>query len=173
MIVLSQGGLVAAFVLTALLLLGVNLYSNFSWRIKITLIVVVSAFYVGFYYSLPPLMGWPTNDDLPKRFNLIATYVEEPDKKTGEAGHIFLWVTDFRKGSGRSEPRAYRIPFEYDLHAKLVAAGTKVRKGIPQLGEVVDEKPGTAGRPSYESNNGQESTGIDFFDLPDPLIPEK
>ena len=73
MIVLSQGGLVAAFVLTALLLLGVNLYSNFSWRIKITLIVVVSAFYVGFYYSLPPLMGWPTNDGLPKRFNLIAT----------------------------------------------------------------------------------------------------
>ncbi len=172
MIVLSQGGLVAAFVLTALLLLSVNLYSNFSWRIKIALIVVVSAFYVGFYYSLPPLMGWPTNDDLPKRFNLIATYVEEPNKKTGEAGYIFLWVTDLRKGAGRSEPRAYRIPFENDLHAKLVAAGTKVRKGIPQLGEVVDENLGT-GRPSHESNNAQESSGIDFFDLPDPLIPEK
>ncbi|HCU91057.1 MAG TPA: hypothetical protein DGR97_13990, partial [Gammaproteobacteria bacterium] len=59
------------------------------------------------------------------------------------------------------------------LHAKLVAAGTKVRKGIPQLGEVIDENLGTAGRPSAESNNGQESSGIDFFDLPDPLIPEK
>lgn len=173
MIVLSQGGLVAAFVLTALLLLGVNLYSNFSWQIKAVLAVVVSAFYVVVYFSLPALMGWPTNDDLPKRFNLIATYVQEPDKKTGDSGQIFLWVTDLNKESGKRKPRAYRVPFENDLHAKVVEAGTKVRKGLPQLGEVVDENLGTMGRPSDESISGQESTDIDFLDLPDPLFPEK
>lgn len=170
---LSQGGLVAAFVLTALLLLGVNLYSNFPWQLKTILAVVVSAFYIVVYYSLPPLMGWPTDDSLPKRFNLIATYVQEPDKKTGDSGHIFLWVSEFNNGSGKREPRAYRVPFKNDLHAKVVEAGTKVRKGLPQLGEVVDENLGTRGRPSDETSSGQESTDIDFLDLPDPMFPEK
>lgn len=170
---LSQAGLVAAFVLIALLLLGVNLYSNFSWRIKAILIGLVSTFYVVAYYSLPPLMGWPTDASLPKRFNLVATYVQEPDKTTGAAGQIFLWVNDLDKGPRTSEPRAYRIPFANDLHAKVVEAGTKVRKGLPQLGELVDENQGPMGRPSDESSSGQESADIDFFDLPDPLFPEK
>ncbi len=173
MLMLSQGGLVAAFVLTALLLLGVNLYSNFSWQIKALLVVAVSAFYVVVYYSLPPLMGWPADERLPKRFNLVATYVQEPDKKTGDSGQIFLWVTDLDSGSGIRKPRAYRLPFANDLHAKVVEAGTKVRKGIPQLGEVVDENLGTMGRPSDETSRGQESTDVDFLDLPDPLFPEK
>ena len=170
---LSQGGLVAAFVLTALLLLGVNLYANFTWHLKALLVIVVSAFYVVVYYSLPPLMGWPTDASLPKRFNLVAAYAQEPNKRTGDSGELFLWVTDFNQGSGAREPRAYRIPFEPDLHAKVVEAGTKVRKGIPQLGEVVDENLGTMGRPSDETSTGQESTDIDFLDLPDPMFPEK
>ena len=173
MVMLSQAGLVAAFVLTALLLLCVNLYSKFSWQIKAMLVVTVSAFYVVAYYSLPPLMGWPTDASLPKRFNLIATYVQEPNKTSGNPGHIFLWVTDIAKGPKRTEPRAYRMPFANDLHVKVVEAGTKVRKGVPQLGEVANENMGPLGRPSDETSSGQNSAGINFFDLPDPLLPEK
>ena len=173
MIILSQAGLVAAFVLIALLLLGVNIYSNYSWRIKAMLIVLVSGFYIVTYYSLPPLMGWPTDAELPKRFNLVAIYVQEPDKTTGDPGEIFLWLTDFDKGPRRNEPRAYRVPFEGDLHAKVAEAGTKMRKGLPQLGELVDKNLGPKGRPSDENRGGQQSVDIDFFDLPDPLFPEK
>lgn len=173
MIILSQAGLVAAYVLIALLLIGVNLYSSFSWRAKVLLVVLVSAFYVVTYYSFPPLMGWPTSAELPKRFNLVAIYVEEPDKTTGDPGEIYLWLTDLEKGPARNEPRAYRVPFDGELHAKVVEAGTKMRKGLPQLGELVDKKVGPHARPTDESRGGQKTVDIEFFDLPDPLFPEK
>ena len=66
-----------------------------------SLIALVSAFYLVTYYSMPPLLGWPTAADLPKRFNLVAIFVNEPDKSSGAPGEIFLWATDLAKGSWR------------------------------------------------------------------------
>jgi len=172
-IILSQAGLVTAFVLVALLLLVVCLYARISWHIKAALVGVVSAFYLVTYYSIPPLLGWPTDAELPQRFNLVALFVQEPDKATGDTGEIFLWLTDLERGPGRDEPRAYRVPFSADLHAKVAEAGTKMRKGLPQLGELVDENLGPNARPTDESRGGQQSIAIEFFDLPDPLFPEK
>ena len=173
MIILSQAGLVAAFVLIAFLLVAFNLYTNFSWRIKAMLVVLVSTFYIVTYYSFPPLLGWPTDGEIPKRFNLVAIFVQEPDKATGDPGEIFLWLTDLERGPQRNEPRAYRVPFNGELHAKVVEAGTKMRKGLPQLGELVDENLGPNARPTDESRGGQRTVDIEFFDLPDPLFPEK
>ena len=173
MIMLSQAGLIAAYVLVALLLIGVTLYTSFSWRLKALLVVAVSAFYIVTYQSFPPLMGWPTDAELPKRFNLVAIFVQEPEKTTGDPGEIFLWLTDLEQGPARNEPRAYRVPFNGDLHAKVVEASTKMRKGLPQLGELVDENLGPNARPTDESRGGQKTVDIEFFDLPDPLFPEK
>ena len=57
---LGVTGLIAAYVLVALLLLSINLYSNWSWRVKATTIVVVSGFYLVSYFSFSPILGWPT-----------------------------------------------------------------------------------------------------------------
>lgn len=173
MIMLSQAGLVAAYVLIALLLVIVSLYARFNWQIKALIVVLVSTFYIVTYCSFPPLMGWPTDAKLPERFNLVAMSVEEPNKTSGDPGHIYLWLTNLEKGPGRDQPRAYSVPFSASLHAKVVDAGTKMRKGLPQLGELVEEDLGPNGRPSDESRGGQQSVDIDFFDLPDPLFPEK
>ena len=174
MVLLGQSGLIAAYVLLALLLLILNLYTRWPWKTKAALIVLVSAFYFVSYYSFPPLLGWPTAAELPKRFNLVAIYVQEPDKTSGDEGEIFLWATDLNKGPRVSEPRAYRVPFTGELHARVVEAGNKMRKGLPQLGEVKEEEDlGAGGRPTDESQGGQKSIAIEFFDLPDPLFPEK
>jgi hypothetical protein len=173
LVALGTSGLVAAYVIVALLLLWLNLYTRWSWRIKAALVVIVSAFYYVTYVSLPPLMGWPTDADLPKRFNLVAIYVLEPDKTSGSEGEIFLWATDLESGSHRQPPRAYRVPFNGELHARVVEAGNKMRKGLPQLGEVSEEQIGANATPKDESRSGQKSIAIEFFDLPDPLFPEK
>ncbi len=173
MVLLGTSGLIAAYVLIALLLLILNLYTRWAWHVKAALIVLVSAFYVVTYFSLPPLLGWPTDADLPQRFNLVAIYVEEPDKSTGSPGEIFLWATDMAEGPRGAEPRAYRVPFTGELHARVVEAGNKMRKGLPQLGEVKEEQLGPHARPTDESQGGQKSVAIEFFDLPDPLFPEK
>ncbi len=175
MILLSKVGLIAAYVLIALLLLSANLYANWSWRVKAIVIFIVSCFYIITYYSFPPLFGWPTADKLPERFHLVSAYVLEPDKRSGAAGEIYLWVTDLTAGSSRRTPRAHRLEFSEELHSRVVEASTKLRKGLPQLGEVKKEEEvvGPRARPSDETRAGQLSTNITFFDLPDPLFPDK
>ncbi|MGR8921369.1 MAG: hypothetical protein ACU85V_17265 [Gammaproteobacteria bacterium] len=173
MVVLGTSGLVAAYVVVALLLVCLNLFTPWSWRVKGALVVLVSAFFVVTYFSYPPLLGWPTDATMPKRFNLVAIYVQEPDKSTGREGEIFLWATDMAAGPRGAEPRAYRVPFSTELHERVVEAGNKMRKGLPQLGEVSEQKVGPDMRPTDQDQGGQKSIAIEFFDLPDPLFPEK
>lgn len=173
MVFLGTSGLVAAYVVVALLLLIACLYTRWSWRIKAGLIIIVSLFYLVSYVSLPPLLGWPTAAELPKRFNLVAIYVVEPDKTSGSKGEIFLWATDLSEGPRGGEPRSYRVPFSGELHTRVVEAGNKMRKGLPQIGEVSEEQVGAKATPTDQSQGGQKSIAIEFFDLPDPLFPEK
>jgi hypothetical protein len=174
LVLLGKSGLIAAYVLLALLLLILNLYTRWSWMLKAGLIALVSAFYLVSYFSVPPLLGWPTDADLPKRFNLVAIFVKEPDKSSGDEGEIYLWASDLNHNPRDVEPRSYRVPFSGELHARVVEAGNKMRKGLPQLGEVKEEQDlGTSARPTDQSEGGQKSIAIEFFDLPDPLFPEK
>jgi len=173
MLFLGQSGLVAAYVLVALLLTTLHLYTRWSWKVKAALIVTVSTFYLVTYLSLPPLLGWPADETLPERFNLIAAHVQEPDKVTGAEGKIFLWATDMARSLREGEPRAYEVPFTRELHAKVMEARNKTRKGQAQLGEISEDPIGPDGRPQDGFRSGQRSVAIEFFDLPDPLFPEK
>ena len=77
------------------------------------------------------------------------------------------------RGPGRAAPRAYRLPFSAELHSKVVEAGVKMRKGLPQLGELREDDLGPLVKPTDETRGGQVSVDVEFFDLPDPLFPEK
>ena len=120
----------------------------------------------------------------------IAVYVQEPDKASGRAGEILLWASDMAEGPRSAEPRSYRVPFSQSLHEKVQEAGNKIRKGLPQLGEVKEEKIAgnakaassaegeqkkvdTPGKSAEAVAGGQSSANIEFYDLPDPLFPEK
>jgi hypothetical protein len=56
--------------------------------------------------------------------------VSEPDKRTGDEGAIYLWVSEFPGAGQLQEPRAYRLPFTPELQARAMAATTKLRKGL-------------------------------------------
>ncbi|MGE0385896.1 MAG: hypothetical protein AB7Q97_14275 [Gammaproteobacteria bacterium] len=172
---LNASGLTAAYVLIALLLVALLVYSRWTWKVKAAAIAIVTAFYFVAYHSVPPLLGWPTGSALPQRFKLVAAFVREPDKATGASGAIYLWATDMLAGPGADTPRAYRLPFTPELHTRVVDAREKLRKNMPQLGEIKndEERTGPPGRPGTQRRPGQESVRIEFFDLPDPLFPEK
>lgn len=167
-------GLTVAYVVVALLLLSVNLYSRWPWWVKLGTIAVTSLFYVVTYVSYPTLLGWPTDAQLPERFRLLAVHVQEPSKVTGAEGKIFLWATDMSQPSD-AEPRAYRVPYTGPLHQRVVEAGNKLRKGLPQLGETEEEEARSIPPDAIEDSTryGQKSVRIEFFDLPDPLFPDK
>jgi hypothetical protein len=100
--------------------------------------------------------------------------VDEPDKITLSDGAIYLWVTSMSDNAGQSKPRAYRIDYEENLYKKLVRARVKDKGGVPQMGKL---KNSTSADQSifdlYFLRYATQSVDVDFFDLPDLVLPEK
>lgn len=182
---LDVSGLTVAYVAVALVLLLFNLTARWSWRVKASGIVATSALYLVVYFSLPALLGWPTAEPLPPRFRLLAAHVESSD---GAPRDIVLWALD--ADAAHAEPRAYRVPYSDSTHKKVTEAGERIRKGLPQIGEMRERKLGSltsssgaaggmksaggqSGRASDTSQGGQASAALEFEDLPAPKFPDK
>ena len=172
MFTLGVTGLTAAYILIALILLSINLYSNWSWKVKAGTIIITSVFYIITYLSFPYLLGWPTTENPPERFRLIASHVQQPNKVTGENGYVYLWLTQIDDLSSVIPPRAYRLDYSNELHELVINANSKLNKGIPQLGEF-DDHQNVIDELKNAPRSGQKSINIQFYDLPDPLFPDK
>lgn len=170
--ILGISGLIAAYIVLAILLLSINLYSQWSWQVKAISIILTSAFYIISYLSFPPLLGWPTKQALPSHFRLLATEIHQPDKLTGDEGAIYLWAKEIEDITIRVVPRVYVLPYSASLHERIINTQTKIDAGIPQLGEY-DEDSTMQIKVLDSSKTGQESFDIQFYDLPDSLFPEK
>lgn len=165
-------GLVASYVLLALLLLSINLYSSWSWPVKAATIIITSLFYLVAYFSIPPMLGWPTTADLPQKFKLNAIQIMQPDKLTNTDGVIYLWLTEIDDLEAAATPRAYELPYSDPLYKAVNEARTRMKKGIEQLGEIA--KPDEdAVKIDKAGKTTQISSPIKFYDLPDPMFPEK
>jgi len=169
---LGISGLIAAYIVLAVLLLSINLYSKWSYQVKAITILVTSAFYVISYFSFPPLLGWPTSQALPSHFRLLSSEVHQPDKLTGKEGAIYLWVKEVEDITIQVLPRAYTLPYSSLLHEQIISAQSKIDRDIPQLGEY-EEDDSMRVKVLDSSETGQESLDIQFYDLPDPLFPDK
>ena len=173
MIAVSSGALIIAYVLVALLLLSLNFHSNWPWPVKAAGVVVVSAFYTVSYFSVRPLLGWPVDTALPSRFQLLAVDIQEPDKAAAADGEIYLWARQVPQRPGGSRPRAYTLDYTAELHSAVAQARVKLRKNLPQLGEVDDQEQDPVGPAPDPTRLGQQIVKIRFYDMPEPLLPDK
>jgi hypothetical protein len=171
MLIFGTGGLVTGYVLVAALLLVLLLRTRWSWRIKSAAIVLACVFSVVTYESWPSILGWPSGGDLPQKFNLVAVHVQPPDELTGTEGAIYLWITDI--GNQRAAPRAYKLPWEPLLRAKVVQAKERLGKNIPQVGEQEEGEGDPGARAIGTDQLGQQSAKLTFYDLPAPPLPDK
>ena len=71
-----------------------------------------------------------------------------------------------------AEPRAYELPYDLDMHAALEAALKEQRRGNIQLGKKIEAET-TDDIAKDLSKYGEVREQIEFFDLPDPEVPEK
>lgn len=172
MLILGTTGLITAYVLIGVLLLSINLYSRWSWKIKAGTIIITTIFFIITYFSYPDLLGWPTSENPPQRFRLVATNVQQPNKLTGESGAIYLWLTQIDDLATSKPPRAYRFDYSNELHEQVLFATSKLNKGIPQLGEFEDHE-NIIDELKDAPRSGQRSTNLEFYDLPDPMFPDK
>lgn len=120
-------GLALAYVLLILLTLLAVLKSEIGAGLKLLLVVLCCGFYLWHYDALQRYPGWPADEDLPRRFELVSSFSVEPDPKNDEAGGVYLWVRDLDAASAL--PRAYRLPYRRTLHRKVADVQRRQQEG--------------------------------------------
>lgn len=173
MYTLSFSGLVAAYVFLAVLLISINLYSRWKWPVKAAAIIITTAFYFVTFMSMRGLLGWPAPTRLPPKFRLLAADVEQPNKLTRDKGAIYLWITDADDLAEHAPPRAYRLPYSEPSYQVVLNATAKLKKGVAQLGEFRPIDPDGRRLVNGATRTSEQSANIKFYDMPDPLFPEK
>jgi hypothetical protein len=163
---LGVGGLIAAYVLVALVLASLHLYSRWHPVIKAGVTALACLMMAVTYKSLPGLQGWPLNTDrLPSRLYLLAVEVSEPN-------NIYLWARDMDEGaSTQVRPRAYELPYSTKLHEAAIQSGRKLRRNIAQVVEI-DPASQTVKVPGSSEVPVKQSI-VRFIDAPQGLLPPK
>lgn len=162
---LGLTGLVFAYGALAALLLSLYLYSNWRWWINAVATLGLTMFYIASYLSFPPLLGWPTNHDVPQQFRLLAFSVEENEG-------IYIWANDLSKGVQIGAPRAYILPYNKQLHEDIQIAGTKLRRGISIVGEITTFEPSPLPQSADKTPGSKIAQTVTFLDAPESLIPD-
>ncbi len=166
--------IVICYVILAFLLVLFNLRTNFHWTIKSTMIILTTFFYVLTYDSFKNLLGWPSNDSLPERFRLIAAQIYEPNALINSEGSIYLWIADMDDFAGLSTPRSFSINYSKEVHERISKALVNLKNGIPQMGENLDEnKKNIISSVLKKEKASVVSSKLNFFDMPNQLLPEK
>jgi hypothetical protein len=188
----SVVGVVTAYGIVTMLLLSLNLTSLWRWWIKAGAIIVTTAFFGVTYLAITGLMGWPTTRKLPPRFNLVSSVVIEPDRRTHDPGHIYLWATEIDENNvPAGTPRSYQIAYTSSLARKIAGAQEKHDSGQEVMGVISDRRPSDDAEPRSDIKNGrmqdngqqapatdtvtikEEGDDITFQDLPPVLLPDK
>ena len=138
------------------------------------MIIITTIFCVLTYDSFKNLVGWPSNDNLPDRFRLVAAQIYEPNALINSEGNIYLWITDMNDLAGLSTPRSYSLKYNKEVHEKISKALVSLKNGIPQMGENVDEnKKNIISSVLKKEKASTVSSKLNFFDMPNQLLPEK
>ena len=136
---LSLAGIVASYVLIAVLLLSLNLASRWHWGIKAVAIAITAGFFGAFFVSVTELIGWPTEARVPDHFQLHWATIVEPDKLNGLPGSIYLWVEALDENNMLAgTPRAFRVPYSRELADRIGRAKERIEQGADQAGTARD-----------------------------------
>lgn len=158
-------GLVVSYVALATLLLSLNLKSAWRWPVKAGAIGITAGFFVVVFVALQAMLGWPTEALPPARFELHAALIEEPDRRGGSPGAIYLWLSPRQSdGAIAGPPRAYALPYSRALHEATARAQAGLQAGTP-----IDGKS----RPGDQDGFATPSVTVELFERTPPPLPPK
>jgi len=189
-----------AFFLLSSLLLWLIIGIKGHWFVKALVISFVLYFCISIDFSLENLLGWPSDQSLPDKFQVHWIEIREPNKKTKTQGSIYIWATNsskFYKEDGWDgwrnifmsfqsydprEPRAYRLFYSKEDHKKaqraieLIKGGNKVGGGNGKGKGKGKGKGGKGDGDGGKKNGGgslSRNGGVYFEKLPPPRLPDK
>ncbi|MDG0996820.1 MAG: hypothetical protein P8O97_06735 [Gammaproteobacteria bacterium] len=160
-----------SYVVVVALLIAVFIYSKAPIWAKFSLLAISGAMFTLHSSTLINLLGWPVNQELPAKFVILSSHVNEPIKSEQYSGKIYLWLTEIEGTEPQRRPRAYTLEYSKTLHSQIEQTNKRRKKGIVQLGEasLIDNK--IAKTSSLTTANATQL--ISIYDLPDPALPEK
>jgi hypothetical protein len=166
---------VSAYVLISILLVSLNLTSRWRWWIKGAGIVVATATFIGAYFALDSMLGWPSEQPMPARYAILWTEVNKPDPEKGTAGAVYMWVEElddenFPSGTPRSYALAYTEPLEEDAEnaQEQIQAGEEIMGQSPDMTEeerlAQENKDKQMGPPNQNAELKAAADTVPFMD---------
>lgn len=159
------------YVVLAFLLLCLCLFTPWRLWVKAGMVLTVTASYFFAQGAFSDMRGWPSYETLPRKFVLLASVIEEPNKEKGTKGAIYVWVNALDGSRLLPQPRAYKVPYQKEFHASLNEANRKIRQGINQIGST--EAPVGGGSMGWLKLAADPNVKVKISDAPAPQLPEK
>lgn len=166
-----------AFVLLVSSLLWLLIGAKGHWLTKTIFSGTAVAFGLAVWFALESYAGWPTTENLPKKFRLNWAVVNEPVA-------IYVWASDVNPPERRwferkptDSPRAYQIPYSRSQHEQTEKALALITEGKVVMGERDTNSEGKSKGMGGDGEGGlnSESPGEVpmFYELPEPVFKEK
>ncbi|MEM8766617.1 MAG: hypothetical protein AAGE43_04185 [Pseudomonadota bacterium] len=172
-----------AYALIAALLLSLNIATRYALWVKAAAVTVVTGFYGVTWMGLNGMLGWATAAVMPEEFRVLWITMDEPDKATGEPGHIFFWVRELdAAGLPVGEPRAHRVPWSEESAESAQEALEQMEEGELLNGRLgrnlVDDEDALETGTAYAGERsvagaGGERPDFEFVRVPPPALPAK
>ncbi len=160
-----------SYVVILATLMSVFIYSHAPIWAKFTLLFVSGTMFMVHSQALTDLLGWPVEQELPTKFVVLSSQVNEPTKSEKSPGRIYLWLTEIEDTLPQKRPRAYSLDYSEALHSEIEQAAKRRRRGIVQVGESLAVDKVIGKQSSMPAANATQL--ISIYDLPDPTLPEK
>ena len=160
-----------SYVVILAVLIAIFIYSHAAAWIKFALLFIAGAMFMVHSNALFGLLGWPVNQELPAKFIVLSSQVNEPIKDQKSAGKIYLWLVAIESTQPQTRPRAYSLDYSQALHSQIEQAEKRKRRGIVQIGESLAVDNPVAKNSSLPAANAKQL--ISIYDFPDPKLPEK
>lgn len=174
-------GLLAAYVLVALLVLIALRQQGLPPGVKLGLAAVTCLFYFVTWIGIEKLLGQPSPSPLPGEFRVIWIHIDEPegDKKGG----IYYWLRLLDSaGMPIGPPRAYKRPYSIPEAIAAEAANQKLQDGELLNGRQSRAAISSSDKKDKDTSGNQATDGtpqdtaalyFEFFEVAPPTLPEK
>jgi len=106
-------GIPLAFLVFCGITLWILIWAKGHWLFKMGFIAATMYFGACMYKSLDALEGWPTQEELPDKFEVFWIKVEEPNKRTKDPGTVYVWAQDLEP-----EKKKDNLPYFLKFHTK-------------------------------------------------------
>lgn len=123
-----------SYVLLAVFVIWSIFGKRFSAIQKIMISLLLPLVYFLHWSGLQQTKGWPSDQTLPTKFELISADIVEPNQSKKIKGNIHLWIRPDDNGA----PRAYILPYTRELHKRLFEARQRITEGRAQIGTLSD-----------------------------------